>query len=316
MPSIDLPTLCQRALLQPLKGALNPHLLLRHLLQGWQLPSMITHVFMPLSVVSALLWRFQRRLIFAPPPRACPFSLFNMQLLRLNTDDPSAGPAMALYAPARSPSAPTVVYFHGDGEQLGWTPVHIAEHFVRRGCGFLAVEFPGYGLAKEGTPSEANCYRVARAALGHLVAPQPYGLGVPKHTVILVGHSLGCGVALEMSLQGFGGRMVLISPFTSVLDMLRLKLWPLSLLLPLSMLCTDKFDNLHKASRVTIPTCVIHSKSDVQVPVNMGLRVAQAIPNAQTCVLDGCGGDIFAHPRLAHLVDLVLTFAHGASDSV
>ena len=165
-------------------------------------------LLLPLGVVSILIWRFQRKLIFAPPTRTSLVSLWNMQLVRVNTGSRSAGPSVALYAPAKSPTAPTLVYFHGNADQLGWSPLQIAHHFVRRGCGFFAVEFPGYGYAKSGKPSERNCYCVAEAALRHLVADEPYGLGVSKENVVLLGQSLGTGIAVEMSTRGFGNRMV------------------------------------------------------------------------------------------------------------
>ena len=108
---------------------------------------------------------------------------------------------------------------------------------------------------------------------------------------------------------------VLLSPFTSVLEMMQIKLWPLSMLLPLRLLCTDTFDNLRKAPRVTIPTRIIHGRQDAMVPPTMGVAMGDAIPNAQTCLVGGGHNDLFDSENIRGVVELIVEFAKGHADT-
>ena len=56
---------------------------------------------------------------------------------------------------AAPPGAPTLVHFHGNGEELGDLGPLLAL-LADAGFGVYAVEYPGYGLAREGRPSEGG----------------------------------------------------------------------------------------------------------------------------------------------------------------
>src|SRR5437016_1321802 len=106
--------------------------------------------------------------------------------------------------------AKVVAYFHGNGEDLA-DSVPMVSLLRSLGMGVLAVEYPGYGVAG-GRPSEQGAYAAAESALSWLRSEG--GIGADR--VVLLGQSLGSGVACEMAKRGFGARVVLISPFTSI----------------------------------------------------------------------------------------------------
>jgi alpha-beta hydrolase superfamily lysophospholipase len=118
-----------------------------------------------------------------------------------------------LHLPA-GPGQPTMVHFHGNGEQIAYL-MELGEALHERGVGFLAVEYPGYGT-NPGAPSEEGLYRAAEVALAELRA-----LGVGPESTVLSSRSLGGGVAVEMAKRGHGARMVLLAPFTTGADLLR-----------------------------------------------------------------------------------------------
>ena len=75
--------------------------------------------------------------------------------------------------------------------------------------------YPGYGLAAVGQdPSEKGMYAAAETTLAHLHRK----LGVPRERTVLQGQSLGLGVAVEMVMRGHSTRLVLITPYTSVVE--------------------------------------------------------------------------------------------------
>ncbi|MCU0684143.1 MAG: alpha/beta hydrolase [Polyangiaceae bacterium] len=209
-------------------------------------------------------------------------------------------PAFAWPAPE---GAPTLVYYHGNGEQLA-DLVPIGEAFHEAGLGFFTAEYPGYALARAaGGPTEARLYEGAEAALGHLQG----ALGVPIERTVLVGHSLGSGVATEMAARGRGGSLVLLSPFTSIGDMAaHLVPW-----LPGRLLVRDPFDSLSKAPRVIVPALVVHGVNDALIPAAMGQRLGAALVQGRVELVPGAGhNDLFSMYGEA-LVPLIAGFARG-----
>ena len=100
--------------------------------------------------------------------------------------------------------------------------------------------------------------------------------------LILEGQSLGTGIALEMARRGHGVRLILLSPYTSMVDMGKLTL-PIFL----GDLIRDRYQNLEKAPGIEQPTLVMHGTDDEVIPVRMGQRVAEALPHAELHRIDG-----------------------------
>ena len=107
--------------------------------------------------------------------------------------------------------------------------------------------------------------------------------GIAKSQVVLQGQSLGTGVAMEMAHRGYGRRLVLITPYTSMVDMGKLTL-PI---FPNDWLVHDRYLNVAKAPEVRLPTLVIHGTKDEVIPVDMGRKVAGALPDARLRIVEG-----------------------------
>lgn len=239
----------------------------------------------------------QRALLFPAPRRGDVTAFGDARLLRIPSPE---GEVPALYAPAPE-GAPTLVHFHGNGEELADGAL-LASRFRRAGLGTFFVEYPGYGMAA-GSASERSIYVAAEAALQHLQGE----LGVPRHRVVLEGQSLGSGVATEMAARGHGARMVLLSPYTSIVDMAA-RFAPF---LPARVYVRDRFDSASKAPGIRIPVLVIHGTRDTLIPVEQGRRLASLFPEG-TFEEHGDRGhnDLFAVPG-SPLVDRIVAFARG-----
>jgi len=201
---------------------------------------------------------------------------------------------------------PTVVFFHGNGDALvGKEP--LLEAMAREGVGVYGVEYPGYGAASAYRPSEAAIYEDAEAALQRLATE----LGVPREHTVLMGHSLGTGVAVEMARRGFGARMILVAPFTSIPDV-GARLVPA---VPVRWILRDRFDSLSKAPGIKLPTLVVHGTADDVVPIELGRRLAAALPGARLLVMEGAGhgGGLVTEPQLGP--PEVLRFARDATQA-
>lgn len=223
-----------------------------------------------------LVFLNQRQIVFPVPPGAREPELSGATVLRI--PGPEGSTVYALHVPAPE-GAPTVVHFHGNGEQLASTE-WLAQRFQEAGLGFFAVEYPGYGLAAVGEgPTERGIYAAAETALAHLRG----ALGVPRERTVLQGQSLGSGVAVEMAMRGHGTRLVLITPYTSIVEVgARVFPW-----LPASLLVRDPFDNAAKAPGLKLPVLIVHGTRDEVIPVDMGQRLGTLFPNATTRILEG-----------------------------
>jgi pimeloyl-ACP methyl ester carboxylesterase len=225
----------------------------------------------------------------APRSQAAPV-VRGAELLRLGA---TPDECVALWSPPE-PGRSVVVFFHGNATEvgdLGW----LADDLRSEESGILFVEYPGYGVAT-GTPSETSIYRCAAQALDEL--PK---LGVDEARTVLVGQSLGTAVAVEMTVRGYGSRLLLISPFSSIADLVD-GLVPFGLG---GVFVTDEFDTLSKARHIAIQTVVVQGDADWLVPFEMAQEVAGRIPGARLEVFAGAGhNDMFAHDdgRLLRLI--------------
>jgi uncharacterized protein len=195
-------------------------------------------------------------------------------LVRIERDGSPVVYALHAVAPE---GAPTVVSFHGNGEELT-DEVRLVKALHDQGVGVLAVEYPGYGLAREQSANEDGIYAAAVRAIEYL-----RDSGVPREQIVVMGFSLGSGVAAEMAKRGLVSRVVLVAPYTSIPAVVS-RFVPI---VPTNLLIRDRFDTLSKAPSIDVPVLVIHGDSDEVIPPTMGDRVAGALPNVTVHIVRG-----------------------------
>lgn len=222
-----------------------------------------------------MLLAMQRRLLFpAPPPRDVPAGAGTL------VEGRSAGGrrVAALWSPRAGGAATTVAYFHGNGMQLA-DSADLAPMLHAQGWNVFSVEYPGYGPLAGDVASEEAILDVADAAMGLLRAR----LAVPPERTVLLGQSLGTGVATALAARGAGAKLALLSPFRSVPEVAA-GLFPW---LPVRALVRDRFDSEALAPRVTVPALVIHGTADEVIPFAHGERLARRFPRGELVRLTG-----------------------------
>jgi len=229
----------------------------------------------------AALFLMQRSLIYpttaagTPPSR---HAFVGFEEAWLATSDGLA--LRAIYRPAR-PRHPTVVFFHGNGDSLLGGEI-ATRMLAAHGYGVLLPEYRGYG-GNPGTPSEAGLCRDGRAALQWLAAR-----GVPPHRTVLIGNSLGAGVAVQLATEAPVAGVALVSGFTSLADVAAQHL-PLA---PARLLLRDRYDNRGKVGRVTAPVLVLHGTADTLIPARHAVELAKAAPDGRTELMQGVGHEL------------------------
>jgi uncharacterized protein len=198
----------------------------------------------------------QRNLLYFPnhvyTPLADAHANPGFQEISVRTEDGIA--LKAWYAPATTKPC-TIVFFHGNADNLR-TAAPVANPYIDAGYGFLIVEYRGFsGLP--GSPTESGLYRDGRADLQFLAAR-----GVDEKHVILFGHSLGSGEAVEMAAEFHPGGLMLLAPFLSIAKAAEVH-YPF---LPASLLALDRFDNAEKIRSVHAPLLIANGTRDQVIP--------------------------------------------------
>lgn len=242
--------------------------------------------------VVVLAWAFQGRLIYPAPPAssAVPAGFERVEYRTDDGIDITAG-----YRPARA-GMPTLLFFHGNG--ASWQPTTtVTDRLVAQGYGVLAAEYRGYG-GNVGTPSEDGLYRDGRAAMAWLEER-----GVAPGDVVLVGNSIGSGVATQLASEVDARALVLISPFASLTETAAGAMpW-----LPVRALLRDRYDNAAKLPDITMPILILHDRTDTLIPIAQSERLAQARAGVELAAYSGWGHDLVVNEAVQDRIDRFLT---------
>jgi fermentation-respiration switch protein FrsA (DUF1100 family) len=164
-----------------------------------------------------------------------------------------------------------LVYYGGNGEGLDWLVPELGRRFPRHTSYLLA--YRGYG-ASEGVPNERVLTSDALAVHDHAAARHP-------GPVEVIGRSLGSGVAVQVAVRRQVERLVLITPFDSLVAP-RADLFPR---LPVRHLLRDRWDSAGVAHRLRAHVLVIRAGRDAVVWPARTDRLLAVLPR-DTAVLD------------------------------
>lgn len=170
-----------------------------------------------------------------------------------------------------------IVIFHGNMATMK-SSESLGRQFHRSGFSVLLVEYPGFGVSSGYEVTEKNLYSDVAAMIAHVLVEQ----GMRAENVSFYAESLGTGVAVEMAKRKLGSRMILVSPFTSSVD-IAMKYFPIRVLD--EWWVEDKFDNLSKAREITVPVLLIRGERDDFFPLKMSQQLHAAFRNSELLIL-------------------------------
>ncbi|MFA5792687.1 MAG: alpha/beta fold hydrolase [Candidatus Gracilibacteria bacterium] len=239
----------------------------------------IKNLFLAIAVFLLLLILFTRfcyqYILYPSPKNDGPIQTESSQILNFKNE--YGQNVEVFYSPVQNPKK-TIVYFHGNNETLNGIQ-YLAEKYNEYGFSIFMMEYPGYGDSG-GAPSEENIYASANSVLDYLIDN-----GTTNDQVVIVGYSLGTGVATEMAYRGFGSSLVLIAPYTSITNIAS-RFVPF---LPMGLLIPEHFDTALKAKTIAIPTLIVHGTADLTIPYAMGEGLSGIFENATLVTQKGKG---------------------------
>lgn len=249
-------------------------------------------------VFAALIWLFQRSLIYFPTGGTPPLGALapGAEEVTFPTDD---GLTLAgWFLSAAGGSRGTVIVFSGNaGNRAHRVP--LAEGLADRGYAVLLVDYRGYG-GNPGRPNEAGLTLDAAAARSY-VETRP---DVDPGRLAYFGESLGAAVALRLAADEPPSALVLRSPFTSLVEVGRVH-YPM---LPVSLLLRDRYDSTGLVTRIDSPLMVIAGSADAIVPPEQSRRLYEQAGSEVKRLLVVEGAD-HNDPELSHGAGMVLAVA-------
>jgi pimeloyl-ACP methyl ester carboxylesterase len=222
------------------------------------------------------LYTRQRKLLYKPPPVDADGLTHTLPLR-------AEGPRVLVSVrEAEGPEA--IVYFGGNAEDVTRNLALFDAAFPRHALYLL--HYRGYG-GSEGQPTEADNFRDALDLFDYARR---------RHRrVIVVGRSLGSGLAVRVASERRAARLVLVTPYDSIVGIASGQ-YPWA---PVSLILQDRYESYLYAPRVHAPTRIIVAESDELIPrASSEQLLGRFAPGvARMTVLPGSHSSVITDPR-------------------
>lgn len=240
---------------------------------------------------------FQRALQYQPnatvvtPAQA---GLAQIETLQLKTGD---GETLNAWFAQPGQDRPLLLYFHGNGGLLADRRERFGK-FLASGYGLLAIAYRGFG-GSTGTPTEDGLLLDAEAAYAEATRR-----GFGPERIVIVGESLGTGVAAILASRHQEAALVLDAPYLSAVSIAEGR-YPI---FPVSYLMRDEFRADLAIAQVRAPVLMLHGEDDPIIPIASARDLyARANQPKQFVAVPGAGHLVLhlpqVYPRFAAFVD-------------
>ncbi len=169
------------------------------------------------------------------------------------------------YIQAQHSTSPyLIIFFHGNSEDIGSNLSYLLSAISERfAMNVLCPEYPSYGIYKrkdESLRMDEAILEDARRVLKFCKDNMRF----KYENIILIGRSLGTGVATQLACEFNVRGIILISPFTSIRNVAKCLVGNI-----LSKVVPDVFRTIDYIDQVQCPTLLIHGEQDALIPHSM-----------------------------------------------
>lgn len=221
----------------------------------------------------------QSSLLYFPNNEVSDVSTYNLNNTKevfLVTDD--GVKIQTWYHPA-TPGKPMMIWLHGNSYNLANKSNQLRQ-LLDMGYGFIAFSWRGFGKS-EGAPTKEGLYKDARAAVNFLSQ-----IGYQPEDAIIVGESLGSGIAVKMANEYKFKGVLLITPYTTIADRAQEIYW----YLPVKSLVNDDFSCISGIDQIDTPLLIVHGTDDKVIPhQHSEALIAKAVEPKKLVIYEGKG---------------------------
>ena len=159
-----------------------------------------------------------------------------------------------------------IVVFHGNAGNIEGRGYKF-KFLVDQGYSVLLISYRGYG-DNPGQPTELDLISDSTLALEWLFKKE----GISPEEVVLLGESLGSGVAIALAAKYPVKGLIFDGAYSSITDVGQ-SAYPL---IPVRWLLKDTWNSQSRIQKVKSPMLFIHSKKDSVIPFRFAQRLFQA----------------------------------------
>ncbi len=185
------------------------------------------------------------------------------------------------YVPHESPKA-VLLYAHGTVGNVT-TRAPTLKKLHDHGLAVMIFDYRGYGKS-EGLPTEEGLYLDGKAARTWLAQTS----NLPENQVVLLGHSLGSYVVVEMAASRGARGVILSSTGTSLQDFLSYNWW-----FPSRLFAGFAFDNTPRIGSYEGPLLMRHGDGDHVAPLAHAQQLFDSANEPKRLLIDHGGHDDF-----------------------
>jgi fermentation-respiration switch protein FrsA (DUF1100 family) len=192
---------------------------------------------------------------------------------------------------------PVLLFFMGDTGSLA-DRADAFKPFIQHGYGIFLLGYRGFG-GNPGEPSERGLYRDARAAIAWLGSH-----GYDAGRIVLYGHSLGTGIAVQMATEIKARAVILEAPYTTLPDTVQLNM---PLVSANWFMKKDYYNNIEKIGKIREPLLIVQGDHDEVIPYKQGKALFKAAPEPKQAYLIPEGGhsDLFDYGEAQLVMDFL-----------
>jgi uncharacterized protein len=246
-----------------------------------------------LALLAALWWR-QEALLFHPQPLRPGHVLAQPpDVLERTVQVPGA--SLSVLELRLAQPRGVVFYLHGNAGNLKTWFIH-TEPYRKAGLDLVMMDYRGYGKSTGRIGSEAELHADVRAVWDSVAARYA------GQRVVLLGRSLGTGLAARLASELQPDLTVLVTPYLSLQALADEHYpWVPSPILRYPMLSHDWL------ARVRTPVMLLHGDADALIPLSHSQRLLRSAARGRLVVIPSAGhNDIHQFPAYREALDRAL----------
>jgi len=172
----------------------------------------------------------------------------------------------------------TILHCHGNAENIAQVGLFTSKQFSRvLQASVFSFDYRGFGKS-EGSAHEAGLQQDADAALAWICEQDK----VKPTDVIIVGRSLGGGVACYLAQKHGCKALILQRTFSSLPDAAARKYW----MFPVRWVMQNEMDSMKAIKHCDVPLFQSHGDADTLIPIDLGKKLFDNSPSANKKFLE------------------------------
>lgn len=210
--------------------------------------------------ICAFFYWHQEKFIFFPQPVGLHPVRDDTEIIKFVTKDGTELGGLLIKNSIKK-KTPLIIYFGGNAEEVLYNANDAHKY---NGWSLALINYRGYG-GSEGVPSEENLFSDALELYDYFSKRADIDSG----KIVVVGRSLGSGVAIYVAEQRTVRGVIAITPYDSI-DAVAKEKFPF---LPVSILLKHRFDSISRAPHIKVPLLGLVAERDTIVPPHHAKRL-------------------------------------------